>query len=107
MDALQFDSMPTLRRPYLLLTFAGWSDAAGVATAAGRFLIDHLQAERFASIDAEEFYSFTEQRPQARYNTTGQREIIWPANEFYASPQQTLEHDIIIAQGVEPHLKWR
>jgi proteasome assembly chaperone (PAC2) family protein len=90
-----------------LLTFAGWSDAAGVATAAGRLLVEHLQAERFAWIDAEEFYSFADLRPQARYNDEGQREVVWPANEFFVCQQPTLEHDLIIAVGVEPHLKWR
>jgi proteasome assembly chaperone (PAC2) family protein len=107
MDTLHFEDMPTLRHPYLLITYDGWSNAAGVATAAGRFLVEHLQAERFAWIDPEEFYSFTDQRPQTRYNTLGEREVIWPANEFFASRQPTLEHDIIIAVGIEPHLKWR
>lgn len=107
MDALRIEDRPTLRNPYLILTFAGWSDAAGVATATGRFLTEHLQAERFASIDSEEFYSFADLRPQARYNEEGQREVIWPANEFFASPQPTLERDLIIGVGVEPHLKWR
>lgn len=107
MDALHIEYMPALRQPYLLLTFAGWSDAAGVATAAGNYLVRHLQAERFAWIDPEEFFSFTDQRPQARYNAEGQREIIWPANEFFASKQPKLDHDIIIAVGIEPHLKWR
>lgn len=107
MDALHIDHLPALRHPYLLLTFAGWSDAAGVATAAGKFLVQHLQGERFAWIDPEEFYSFTDHRPQSRYTAEGQREINWPANEFYASRQPSLDHDIILAVGVEPHLKWR
>ena len=47
MDALHFEYMPTLRQPYLLMTYGGWSDAAEVATAAGQFLVQHLQAERF------------------------------------------------------------
>lgn len=104
---LQFDYMPDMREPYLLLTFAGWSDAAGAATAAGNFLVDHLDAQRFASIDAEEFYSFVDQRPTAKYNDAGYREIVWPANEFFVSLQPELERDIIICVGVEPHLKWR
>jgi len=107
MDALHIEYIPTLRRPHLLLTFDGWSNAAGVATAAGHFLVQHLQAERFAWIDPEEFFSFTDQRPQARYNDAGEREVVWPANEFFASRQPTLDHDIIIAVGIEPHLKWR
>jgi proteasome assembly chaperone (PAC2) family protein len=89
------------------MTYGGWSDAAEVATAAGHFLVQHLQAERFAWIDAEEFFSFTDQRPQSRYNEQGEREITWPGNEFFVSHQPTLEHDIIIAVGTEPHLKWR
>lgn len=107
MDALHFDYTPAVRQPYLLLTFAGWSDAAGVATATGQFLVEHLQAERFASIDPEEFYSFALQRPQARYNDEGYREVEWPANEFFVSLQPDLDHDILICVGVEPHLKWR
>jgi proteasome assembly chaperone (PAC2) family protein len=107
MEALQFDHMPNLRQPYLLLTFDGWSNAAGVATAAGKVLVEHLQAERIAYIDPEEFYSFTDQRPQARYAENGQREISWPANEFFVSRRPELEHDVIIGVGIEPHLKWR
>ena len=107
MEVLHFDHMPDMRKPYLLLTFAGWSDAANVATGAGRFLVKHLQAEHFASIDPEEFYIFADQRPQTRYNDTGQREIVWPANEFFVSHQPHLERDIIVCVGVEPHLKWR
>jgi proteasome assembly chaperone (PAC2) family protein len=107
MDALQFEEMPKMRHPYLLLTYEGWSNAAGVATETGQFLIEHLQGKRFASIDPEEFYSFAEQRPQARYNDAGEREIIWPENDFYFCAQPQLDHDIIIATGVEPHLKWR
>src|SRR5262252_1496202 len=46
MDALHIEHIPPLRRPYFLMTFDGWSNAAGVATAAGKFLVQHLQAER-------------------------------------------------------------
>ena len=108
MDPLQIEeNLSDLRQPYLLLTFSGWSDAAGVATAAGRFLVEHLAAERIAQIDPEDFYSFADQRPQAQYNDNNEREIIWPANEFFLSRQPQLEHDVIIGVGVEPHLKWR
>jgi hypothetical protein len=107
MEALQFEHTPNLRQPYLLLTFDGWSNAADVATAAGKILVEQLQASRFAAIDPEEFYSFTDQRPQARYADNGQREILWPANEFFVSHQPELEHDVIIGVGIEPHLKWR
>src|SRR5207245_10545626 len=105
MDALHFDDMPTLRQPYLLLTFGGWSDAADVATAAGRFLVEHLQAERCAWIDPEEFFSFTDQRPQAQYNEDGEREVIWPANAFLLSRQPALADDLMIGVGIKRQLK--
>ena len=64
MEVLHFDHMPDMRKPYLLLTFAGWSDAANVATGGGAFLVEDLQAEHFASIDPEEFYIFADHRTQ-------------------------------------------
>ena len=79
----------------------------GLPLQRGRFLVEHLAAQRIARIDPEDFYSFTDQRPQAQYNENDQREIIWPANEFFLSRQPSLEHDVIIGVGVEPHLKWR
>jgi hypothetical protein len=107
LDALQFDELPALRNPYLLLTFAGWSDAAEVSTESGHYLVEYLQGKRFAWIDPENFYNFSSLRPQALYNDADQREIAWPANEFFACPQPELERDIIVGVGIEPHLKWR
>ena len=92
--------------PILLLAFAGWNDAGNAATFAAKFLLQRLQGQNFAALDPEIFYNFSEQRPHVRFNG-GEREIIWPANEFaYASDPQ-LAQDVIIALGVEPHLQWR
>ena len=106
MDVLSFSKVPTLKRPILLLAFAGWNDAGNAATFAAKFLLQRLQGQNFATLDPEIFYNFSEQRPHVRFSG-GEREIIWPANEFaYASDPQ-LAQDIIIALGVEPHLQWR
>ncbi len=106
MDALCFDNMPDMRHPYLLLTYEGWSNAAGVATAAGQFLIEHLGGERFASMIRRSSTALPSSvlKPAT---TIPEKQIIWPENDFYFCPQPQLEHDIIIATGVEPHLKWR
>ena len=106
MDVLSFSKVPTLKRPILLLAFAGWNDAGNAATFAAKFLLQRLQGQNFATLDPEIFYNFSEQRPHVRFSG-GEREIIWPANEFaYASDPQ-LAQDVIIALGVEPHLQWR
>ncbi len=106
MDPLSFMTVPTLNRPILVLAFAGWNDAGGSATFATKFLSQRLGAHKFASLDPETFYNFVEQRPQVRLRH-GEREILWPANEFSYVRDAGLVQDVIIGMGVEPHLRWR
>ncbi len=106
MDPLSFMTVPTLNRPILVLAFAGWNDAGGSATFATKFLSQRLGAHKFASLDPETFYNFVEQRPQVRLRN-GEREILWPANEFSYVRDAGLVQDVIIGMGVEPHLRWR
>ena len=106
MDALSFTSIPTLNRPILLLAFSGWNDAGNAATFAAKFLVQRLTAHTFATLDPETFYNFVEQRPQVRIRH-GEREILWPANEFSYARDPGLVQDVIIGLGMEPHLRWR
>ena len=99
MDVLSFSNVPTLKRPILLLAFAGWNDAGNAATFAAKFLLQRLQAQNFASLDPEIFYNFSEQRPHVRFSG-GEREIIWPANEFAYSS------DPAVGTGCH-HCAWR
>ena len=106
MDPLSFATVPTLNRPILVLAFAGWNDAGDSATFAAKFLSQRLGAHKFASLDPETFYNFVEKRPQVRLRN-GEREILWPANEFSYARDARLVQDVIIGMGVEPHLRWR
>jgi len=90
----------------LVLAFAGWNDAGTSATFAAKFLSQRLGAHKFASLDPETFYNFVEQRPQVRLRN-GEREILWPANDFSYARDARLVQDVIIGIGVEPHLRWR
>ncbi|MEK7836636.1 MAG: PAC2 family protein, partial [candidate division NC10 bacterium] len=58
-----------LRRPILIMAFAGWNDAAESATGAARYLGQIWPARSFASIDPEEFYHFGISRPYVRFKT--------------------------------------
>ncbi len=107
MNPLIIDRLPALRQPVCILAFAGWNDAGEAATSAARFLCARLNAEKFASLDPEEFYNFAELRPRVRLNKEQQREITWPANEFFYTQEPRLVQDLIIGVGIEPHLKWR
>ena len=105
--ALEYSERPTLRNPIMIAAFRGWNDAAEAASGALEFLQEVWEAPRFAQIDPEEFYDFTEVRPMVRIVGRGQRRIDWPANEFYYHRDPARAHDLILLLGVEPQLRWR
>jgi len=119
-EALRITEFPELRDPLLIAAFAGWNDAAGAASWGVHFLIDRWSARRFAEIDAEEFFSFTDTRPQTRLTGGVIREITWPSNEFYyARRPEPVEgatrsrrrvepsRDVVLLMGTEPNLRWK
>ena len=107
MNALSIEQIPELNDPVLIVAFAGWNDAGSAATHATQFLIKRLQAQRFATIDPEEFYNFSEVRPHVRLGDGLYREIRWPANEFFASNAASLKRDMVLGLGIEPNLRWK
>ncbi len=106
MDALQWDNRPQLRQPTMIAAFDGWTDAGSAATGAASYLSNRWGAEPFASIEAEEFFDFTQRRPQVRLGTDRAREIVWPDNRFLSATTRE-GHDVVIMIGTEPHLRWR
>ena len=90
-----------------VITFSGWGDAAGAATNAARFLIRRLGARRFASVDAEPFFDFTDTRPIVRIDAHGARDLTWPSNEIFYARNPIGAHDVVVAVGVEPNMRWR
>ena len=107
MSYLEAAEVPSLRSPVLVMAFAGWNDAGQAATSAVRFLIDGWSAQRFASIDPEEFFDFTTARPTIRLAPDRQRELEWPSNAFFYKADPALSRDFVLLLGTEPHLKWR
>ena len=107
MDYLTVDAQPGLKSPIAICAFSGWNDAASAATNAARFIVRRLGARKFASIDAEPFYDFTETRPTVRITARGDRELNWPTNDFFYARNPTGEHDVVVFIGTEPALRWR
>jgi len=107
MGALTIEEIPTLTDPVLIVAFAGWNDAGNAATHAAQFLVQRLQARRFASLDPEEFYNFSDLRPQVRLRDGLYREVTWPANEFFYSRAAAPQRNLVFGVGIEPHLKWK
>ena len=99
-------SQPTLRSPVLIAAFSGWNDAGESATYAAAHLTRVWAAERFASIDPEEFYDFQTVRPHVELVDGVTRKITWPANEFWSANLES-DRDVILLTGVEPSHRWR
>ena len=107
MDGLITYERPKAKLPTMLVSFAGWPDAAEGATRAVRYLVEKLSAKKFASIDPEEFYDFTVVRPQTGVDDGGERVVTWPGNDFYYHATEKRSRGLMLYVGTEPNLKWR
>ena len=107
MEYLEAYERPNLTNPTFLFAFAGWADAAESATHALRYLVEQLGATKFASVGSEEFYNFARVRPHSQFDSEGNREIVWPANDFFAWKGGPASSDLAIFIGIEPNLRWR
>ena len=107
MRHLTMERTPELRNPVAVMAFMGWNDAANAASNAARFVARRLGARRFAAIEPEPFYAFTETRPAVRLDASGQRQVTWPGNEFYYARTPGEAPDYVIGVGTEPNLRWR
>jgi len=96
--------VPQLDEPVLVLAFEGWSDAGDAASTALRWLRDRCASEPLAEIDGEDFYDFTETRPQVHLEDGVTRTIEWPTVELTWGDD--CGRDIITLVGHEPQLKW-
>ena len=107
MQHLTFHDTPAKNLDHMVVVFSGWADAAEGATSAVKFLQRKLQSKKFADIDPEEFYDFSQTRPHSSRTRDGKRRIHWPANEFSYLTYSNSDSGIMVFNGVEPNLKWR
>ena len=89
------------------MAFTGWSDTGTVTVDTARRLVDSFDAERFLTVDPEDYYVFTDSRPHVRIDDEGARRIDWPKNEAYAARIPDAQNDLVIVMGAEPNLRWR
>jgi proteasome assembly chaperone (PAC2) family protein len=104
---LEIERIPELHNPVAVVAFEGWNDAASAATDAARHLVSRMGGRRFATIDAERFYSFTDARPSVTIMPGGARRLAWQRNEFFYLRNPSSPHDLVVFVGVEPNLRWR
>jgi proteasome assembly chaperone (PAC2) family protein len=105
MEEIIYLEKPNLKKPYLIIGFEGWPNAAEVSSFALQHLIDGLEAKKFASIPTENFYQISSLRPMAVIKEGRLIELKISGNHFYYV-RNPLSHDLILFYGIEPHLRW-
>ena len=107
MSELQVSFRPELRDPVLVAAFRGWNDGGQGASLAAGYLAKAWGAERFAEIDAEQFYDFQATRPMVSLEDGLTRRLEWPDNGFFHATVPGASRDAVILIGTEPNLRWR
>ena len=107
MDNVEFDREPPANLTTMVMAFGGWIDAGRGATGALRHLASDLRAVRLARINPEEFFVFTQERPEVRLRADGGRDIHWPRSEFFAWHGGDGRDGLLLFSGPEPHQRWQ
>ena len=107
MDHVEFDREPVTGLTTLVMAFGGWIDAGQAATGTLKQLVRDLPAPRLCRIDPEEFFVFTQERPEVRLRPDESRDLIWPKSEFFAWHPGEGRDGILLFSGPEPHQRWQ
>src|SRR3954469_12520844 len=107
MSELTVSYRPDLRDPVLVAAFRGWNDGGQGASLAAGYLAKAWEAERFAEIEAEDFYDFQATRPMVTLEDGETRKLEWPDNGFFHARVPGSRRDAVILIGTEPNLRWK
>src|SRR3954471_17810792 len=106
-DELKVSYRPDLRNPVLVAAFRGWNDGGQGASLAAGYLAKAWEADRFAEIEAEDFYDFQATRPMVSLEDGMTRKLEWPENGFFHAAVPGTARDAVILIGTEPNLRWK
>lgn len=93
-----------LRRPAIVIAFSGWNDAGDAATGVIDALAELTDADVVSTVEPEEFYDMTVNRPLLVRQPDGNRTIEWPTTEILVGSLP--DRDLVLVNGPEPHMHW-
>jgi proteasome assembly chaperone (PAC2) family protein len=102
-----FNKLPELRQPDMLIALSGWSDAAKVATGSVLYLARTLDASGFAQIEGDQFYDFSNSRPEVTIDGGLIKLLQLPVNSLLYWKNDKTDHDLILFHGIEPNFHWQ
>jgi len=106
MELIRYLSEPSLRKPALVAGFGGWGNAGEVATSTVDFLVESLEAEQLATIESDDFFLFSVNRPLVTIANGHLKSLDLPRSRFYFSTNSP-GRDLILFYGPEPQLRWQ
>ena len=101
-----WEEIAPLRNPVLLVALQGLFDIGGVATSALEWMLKERDSTIVADIDPDPFFDFTQARPEVYNDEDGDRQLRWPENEFSVIRYPEGSRDLVVLNGIEPHLAW-
>ena len=101
-----WDGIGPLRNPVMLVALQGLFDIGNVATSALDWMLKERDWTVVADIDPDPFFDFTQARPEVWNDENGDRQVRWPENEFAVIRYPEGSRDIVVLNGIEPHLAW-
>lgn len=101
-----WDDIQPLRNPVMLVALRGLFDIGGVATSALDWMLKERDFTVVADIDPDPFFDFTQERPEVFTDEDGERQLRWPENEFMIIRYPEGARDMVVLNGVEPHVAW-
>ncbi len=103
---MHFTERPKLKRPILIAGFEGWPNAGNIATDTLNFLQQGLPARKFAEMDPDPFYKYSDVRPSIKVEKGQIVDFCFSPYEFFYH-QAKGSHDVILFSGNEPELGWQ
>jgi proteasome assembly chaperone (PAC2) family protein len=106
MGLIKYLLEPSLRQPALVAGFGGWGNAGEVATSTVDFMVESLEAEQLASLESDDFFLFSVNRPLVTIANGHLKSLDLPRSRFYFSTNSP-GTDLILFYGPEPQLCWQ
>jgi proteasome assembly chaperone (PAC2) family protein len=106
LQPIRIDYLPELKDPLLIAGFDGWGNALDVSKGMISFLIRKLEAQPFATINADLFYRFDEARPFVDIQDGHLKGLSLPGGAFFAASPGDDQRSIVLLRAMEPHLRW-
>lgn len=104
-NLIRFYELPSLKEPYLVAGFYGWSDGGKVSSMTLLYLLTKLPSKLFAEMNPEPFYDFTVRRPYVFYKSGMITNYVMPKNEFWYV-EKAGDRSLVLFLGEEPNLNW-